>query len=1088
MSNYTEFVKNYMNKKSFILKESVDDIINAINKCKNKEEVRKVFCEKFLTDYKSFEQLFSVIPEIVQDPKNPKLFRWKFKSGGQPKEFLASDGENEEGTPFTEAYQDFMKYDLNLDSNENHFKHVYGPNLEKLSKDQAKIDVFKNNIATFKDKLGLKDIKTDKDFAKSDFAKKLQKQLAKIVKLSEDSEKLAFNSKLSDWEKFGKVITYKSIEMLSFFATKDEKLDTQTMRDYMSKVFTDEDDNYFNQIENIDELMNIDACLGTMEDVNKRGMDNSDTNDNAEKDLNLETYRMAMKNSKSGDGKKTLDEYVERISKKYKDKFTTYKKQVEAAFDKGREEILESEKTDTEQTFTDPLTNTTEKRIGRLGHHGPMTFIKNNEKLNKSVEAIKGQKWNIFNCAAKLLIKFLEVIEEGSKGIQKMKQDIAEGLKQMRNAYKSDKLPDYEKRAENISQGKEEGCPTEKEGRLEAELENMSVALRKYENEVLTSLNELQSKPWFAEIEDENGEKIAVINGEIGKAIQNKLNVLKECIKVWNATNKGIETILADNEETEEDNSTGTTADASSEEQETSQNINASYKNSNTNVINEVDEVKDDTTKATADAIEQAGGVEVQDDPKAKKDNDARAEEVDDSSKEAKDPNSNDKDNNKPKFEVSKWRDQKFNFNMNMMPLSFGKLTPETADILSKTFVIYSKFSDGDVKSNLDGLSKYFTLLNTKNKLEVGRYLAPDETIIKSITAGQFMDGCEALFKKLNDIVPLMNKIQSLGVKIPADKHAEFVQEVQSVQSIDKYKDNGASSLVVVTCGESSKNDGSADLIQIAQGQGTIQGGKAIMQLTQDMHKAIEGADDKSIDDRYIKFKQMVETEAAKAIKLLENKEETAAMEKLFKAGGQETKLELKTMAESIKNGKKDQIHRMWWINRFYWIRANIMKFKNEALWAYSNELLLNEGVKNDLTVEQMLQMIDTQILPPLNNVEAAKAVYYTQSAKMAEAVNSIKASSFEIIKKFKEAENKPEVSPELQKILDMCKSLDVDSYLLLCTAEVITKLSNKSEKDSKAQDQPKEGTQQQDEQPKEGGTQESLNWLADEFYKYIRG
>ena len=73
-------------------------------------------------------------------------------------------------------------------------------------------------------------------------------------------------------------------------------------------------------------------------------------------------------------------------------------------------EIIEKEKSDKEQDFTDPVTGTVEKRVGRLGNFGPMTYIKNHEDLNKAIEAIDKQKWNIFNCAAKLLIKFFKVI------------------------------------------------------------------------------------------------------------------------------------------------------------------------------------------------------------------------------------------------------------------------------------------------------------------------------------------------------------------------------------------------------------------------------------------------------------------------------------------------------------------------------------------------------------------------------------------------------------------------------------------------------------------------------------------------------
>ena len=138
---------------------------------------------------------------------------------------------------------------------------------------------------------------------------------------------------------------------------------------------------------------------------------------------------------------------AKNVAKKYPRQYKIWFDRLEAAFNKGlREQQEEERKSEKTGEFKNPLTNKIERRHGKAwGTGGPNGFIRDNEYLQKIVNDIKGQQWNMFNCGPKIILGIFDAIEHGGKIYQKLCDDLGDGFNQVKHSFNKTSPEDFYK-------------------------------------------------------------------------------------------------------------------------------------------------------------------------------------------------------------------------------------------------------------------------------------------------------------------------------------------------------------------------------------------------------------------------------------------------------------------------------------------------------------------------------------------------------------------------------------------------------------------------------------------------------------------
>ena len=137
---------------------------------------------------------------------------------------------------------------------------------------------------------------------------------------------------------------------------------------------------------------------------------------------------------------------AKNIAKKYPRQYKIWFEKLEAAFNRGMKEEQDIERDPDKTEFINPLTGKKEKRHGKAwGTGGPNGFIRDNPYLKKLVDDIKGQKWNMFNCGAKIILGIFDAIEHGGKIYQKLCDDLGEGFNQVKHSFNKTTSKDFDK-------------------------------------------------------------------------------------------------------------------------------------------------------------------------------------------------------------------------------------------------------------------------------------------------------------------------------------------------------------------------------------------------------------------------------------------------------------------------------------------------------------------------------------------------------------------------------------------------------------------------------------------------------------------
>lgn len=591
--------------------------------------------------------------------------------------------------------------------------------------DSEKKPVIDEMIAIFSNKIegdGIKKFKaasgiTDKEFED-------------IFKKFSEKTRWTFNSALSEYEQLGKILTYRSIDVIYKLGEK-ENIPLKDVQYALRNAFKTEKLDYLKRLEKIDTKMLVDAVAGVKENLTKRQestevkyaytLNEADATEIEQMDLK-QFFDQAYSQKNDDAIKNWLKPYIND----HQEDVESNKKTLQNRFEKGRKEIIEKEKSDKEQDFTDPVTGTVEKRVGRLGNFGPMTYIKNHEDLNKAIDAIDKQKWNIFNCAAKLLIKFFKVIEHGEKKWQEFLNDQRSAKKDIETDINNKKQKDFNADYDEIFNDSNR----DKNEKYYDIIREYSMNVMKYENDFITPFNDLRKKPLVTYKDNKF---------YINQSTKDYINIVKHNLgNVLNGYNGAIEALKA------------------LDEQETPQET-ASYKPVYNNPI--IDEAGEDKANAnTADAVRDAG-------EEAKKKEEPKKEEP-------------------KKKEKIDWRNTKFNFYF-PESVQFGEMEKYYNDGAVKNYAnvlqeMSKSIEDKNLKVVLEAFGKLALLFDSKSNNP--RLLNNDEVITNTITAGELFEKSKALFDLIRQIadIPEFSDIEVGNIEQAIQKFTKQIKQIDN--------------------------------------------------------------------------------------------------------------------------------------------------------------------------------------------------------------------------------------------------------------------------------------------------------------------
>lgn len=591
--------------------------------------------------------------------------------------------------------------------------------------DSEKKPVIDEMIAIFSNKIegdGIKKFKaasgiTDKEFED-------------IFKKFSEKTRWTFNSALSEYEQLGKILTYRSIDVIYKLSEK-ENIPLKDVQYALRNAFKTEKLDYLKRLEKIDTKMLVDAVAGVKENLTKRQestevkyaytLNEADATEIEQMDLK-QFFDQAYSQKNDDAIKNWLKPYIND----HQEDVESNKKTLQNRFEKGRKEIIEKEKSDKEQDFTDPVTGTVEKRVGRLGNFGPMTYIKNHEDLNKAIEAIDKQNWNIFNCAAKLLIKFFKVIEHGEKKWQEFLNDQRSAKKDIETDINNKKQKDFNADYDEIFNDSNR----DKNEKYYDIIREYSMNVMKYENDFITPFNDLRKKPLVTYKDNKF---------YINQSTKDYINIVKHNLgNVLNGYNGAIEALKA------------------LDEQEAPQET-ASYKPVYNNPI--IDEAGEDKANAnTADAVRDAG-------EEAKKKEEPKKEEP-------------------KKKEKIDWRNTKFNFYF-PESVQFGEMEKYYNDGAVKNYAnvlqeMSKSIEDKNLKVVLEAFGKLALLFDSKSNNP--RLLNNDEVITNTITAGELFEKSKALFDLIRQIadIPEFSDIEVGNIEQAIQKFTKQIKQIDN--------------------------------------------------------------------------------------------------------------------------------------------------------------------------------------------------------------------------------------------------------------------------------------------------------------------
>lgn len=705
MSKYQDFIKNYLNEKADAEQKSA--VVSYFSK-PTEDGYKKAFKALTAFDVDDWKALL---------PQDLERFKREFKKN-QKFTYRVKNKDGKEETKF------FLIY-----------------NKEEKSLDNRLTLIIPKSYLTNTDE---KPSESQKNIAINFFkATKLnEKDLEDLQKIMTEKSKWSFQSACSNYEDLGRILTYKSIDVI-YHCANIENISEKDLMYGLKNAFKTEKVDYFNKLSSIDQKMDIDAVAACIEDEKARNNESiivlpatlNESKSISEMDLN--EYFTNIHNLSGNEIDKFLKDFIDS----HKEDVETKKKILQARFEKGRKEIIDQEKKDEMQDFKDPVTGTVEKRVGRLGHFGPMTYIKNHPDLSKAVDAIDKQKWNIFNCAAKLLIKFFKVIEHGEKKWQEFLNDARSQKKEIIGSLNNKKQKDFNTDYENIA-----NSDSKPENKFYDILNEYSANVIKYEKAFIDTFKTLDSKPLVSE---KDGKYY------INQIVKDTLNAHKNNLgNVETGYQVAMEKIKAIVDESQK-----------SKETEKAPQENANYKPViNNSMINEIDGNKG-IVKQSQEEIDKAA---------------AEANKNKDKNKDAQ------KQQTQNSFDLADWRNQKFKFDLSAENFSFGKFekpyqSGQSSKIADTIVKLAEGIEDKNYKTVYNVYASLIRLFNSKSN--DARLLSYDEITTNTMTAGEMVDKSKALFEAVKKVVDIP-EFSDVEIGNIEDLRKEFGGAVKQISNV----------------------------------------------------------------------------------------------------------------------------------------------------------------------------------------------------------------------------------------------------------------------------------------------------------------
>lgn len=702
MSKFQDFIKNYLNEKADAEQKSA--VVSYFSK-PTEDGYKKAFKALTAFDVDDWKALL---------PQDLERFKREFKKN-QKFTYRVKNKDGKEETKF------FLIYNKEEKSLDNRLTLII-PKSYLTNTDEEPSESQKNIAINF-----FKATKLN------------EKDLEDLQKIMTEKSRWSFQSACSNYEDLGRILTYKSIDVI-YHCANIENISEKDLMYGLKNAFKTEKVDYFNKLSSIDQKMDIDAVAACIEDEKARNNESiivlpatlNESKSISEMDLN--EYFTNIHNLSGSEIDKFLKDFIDS----HKEDVETKKKILQARFEKGRKEIIDQEKKDEMQDFKDPVTGTVEKRVGRLGHFGPMTYIKNHPDLSKAVDAIDKQKWNIFNCAAKLLIKFFKVIEHGEKKWQEFLVDVRSQQKEIIGSLNNKKQKDFNTDYENIANG--DGKP---ENKFYDILNEYSANVIKYEKAFIDTFKSLDSKPLVSEKDGKY-----YINQNVKDTLNAHKNNLGNVETGYQVAMEKIKAIVDESQK--------------SKETEKAPQENANYKPViNNSMINEIDGNKG--------IVKQS------------------QEEINKASEENKDKNKETQTQQKENsFDLADWRNQKFKFDLSAENFSFGKFekpyqSGQSSKIADTIVKLAEGIEDKNYKTVYNVYASLIRLFNSKSN--DARLLSYDEITTNTMTAGEMVDKSKALFEAVKKVVDIP-EFSDVEIGNIEDLRKEFGGAVKQISNV----------------------------------------------------------------------------------------------------------------------------------------------------------------------------------------------------------------------------------------------------------------------------------------------------------------
>lgn len=477
----------------------------------------------------------------------------------------------------------------------------------------------------------------DKVFIDSKLASYFENPRLAIKKATDKKESEDTIGDESTYTKIGQALVYRTSEFVSKLADTTTKISESKFKQLMIDAFNDEEEeNFLYGIADIEAKMRIDAAKKTVQQeaknndaLNRFGADKSEEishNDdesiadsyyasisNELKTTNLlyESEKVPRKVSQFSNNARIAAKQANAVEATWPRQFKSWYEKYKSAFDNGVKEAQDKVRkggAGDEKFVEDPFTHKKINIRKGWGTGGPQAFL--DDVYNKfpaaksAADAINSGNLTIFNMGPRIVLGLCKGLSEGGKLLQTIKDNFAEGFKEIKSAFKSNgSTKDYEAQVQKAVE----------DGNYGEAVAAQSVVVTADCSQLLTLM---ENGPIGTVDFDKNTFSTANSNSQssLEVAVQNLIGQLSKYSDVYDkySENKDVkinkeatDTVVSDTKEKKKKN----TEEEDQEEQEES--AKPKYRPF-TQFLNEADE--DDESSADSEGDDESGTGETQED------------------------------------------------------------------------------------------------------------------------------------------------------------------------------------------------------------------------------------------------------------------------------------------------------------------------------------------------------------------------------------------------------------------------------------------------------------------------------------------